>query len=93
LKVKVKYTGNIEKDGESRPVFIGQATIDRTQFGMSPDSKEGNVVTFDFSIELKKVEKKKEEKTEKKAEPKKTEKKKTSKKKDNRSARSRRNSD
>jgi polyisoprenoid-binding protein YceI len=85
LKVKVKYTGSIDKEGVKVPVFIGKASIDRTQFGMSPDSKEGNLVDFDLRIELKKLEKKEE--------PKKEEKPKKKKKKKENSSRPKRDSD
>jgi polyisoprenoid-binding protein YceI len=57
LKVKVKYSGSIDKEGVKVPVLIGKAALDRTKFGMSPDSKEGNLVDFDLRIELKKSEK------------------------------------
>jgi polyisoprenoid-binding protein YceI len=89
LKVKVKYTGSIDKEGVKVPVFIGKAAVDRTQFGMSPDSKEGNSVEFDLRIELKKSEKK----VEPKKEPKKEEKPKKKKKKKEDSSRPRRDSD
>lgn len=88
LKVKVKYTGSIDKEGVQTPVFIGKAAIDRTKFGMSPDSKEGNLVDFDLRIELKKSEKKEESKKDSKKE----EKPKKKKKKEN-SSRPRRDSD
>ena len=74
LKVKIKYSGSIDKEGVKVPVFIGKAALDRTKFGMSPDSKEGNLVEFDLRIELKKSEKKAEEK-EKEPKPKKKNKK------------------
>jgi polyisoprenoid-binding protein YceI len=88
LKVKIKYSGSIDKEGVKVPVFIGKAALDRTKFGMSPDSKEGNLVEFDLRIELKKSEKKAEGK-EKDKEPKP---KKKNKKREN-SSRSRRDSD
>jgi polyisoprenoid-binding protein YceI len=86
LKLKIKYSGSIDKEGVKVPVFIGKAALDRTKFGMSPDSKEGNLVEFDLRIELKKSEKKAEEK-EKEPKPKKK-----NKKREN-SSRSRRDSD
>jgi polyisoprenoid-binding protein YceI len=89
LKVKVKYTGSIDKEGVQTPVFIGKAAIDRTKFGMSPDSKEGNLVDFDLRIELKKSEKKEEPKKDSKKE----EKPKKKKKKKENSSRPRRDSD
>jgi polyisoprenoid-binding protein YceI len=91
LKVKIKYTGSVDKDGVKAPIFIGKASIDRTQFGMNPDSKEGNSVDFDLRIELIKSEKKTESKIDKdKAEEPKPKKKK--KKKEN-SSRPKRDSD
>jgi polyisoprenoid-binding protein YceI len=86
LKVKVKYSGNIDKEGVKVPVLIGKAALDRTKFGMSPDSKEGNLVDFDLRIELKKSDKKSESK-DKEPKPKKK-----NKKREN-SSRSRRDSD
>ena len=86
LKVKVKYSGSIDKEGVKVPVLIGKAALDRTKFGMSPDSKEGNLVDFDLRIELKKPEKKAEAK-DKEPKPKKK-----NKKREN-SSRSRRDSD
>lgn len=55
LKVLIKYTGITERGGEKFPTFVGKANLDRTKHGMTPDSKEGNVVEFDFKIELKKI--------------------------------------
>ena len=86
LKVKVKYSGSIDKEGVKVPVLIGKAALDRTKFGMSPDSKEGNLVDFDLRIELKKSDKKSEAK-DKEPKPKKK-----NKKREN-SSRSRRDSD
>jgi polyisoprenoid-binding protein YceI len=50
VKVQLKYVGNNETT--SQPILVGKSSIDRTQFGMKPDSKEGNVVDFEFKIEL-----------------------------------------
>jgi len=50
IKVQLKYVGNNETTGQ--PILVGKSSIDRTQFGMKPDSKEGNVVDFEFKIEL-----------------------------------------
>lgn len=47
--VQLKYSGN---SATGNPVFIGKGQIDRTQFGMTPDPKEGNIVDFSFEIEL-----------------------------------------
>ncbi len=50
IKVQLKYVGNNETTAQ--PILVGKSSIDRTQFGMKPDSKEGNVVDFEFKIEL-----------------------------------------
>lgn len=50
VKVQLKYVGNNETT--SQPILVGKSSIDRTQFGMKSDSKEGNVVDFEFKIEL-----------------------------------------
>ena len=49
LKVQIKYIG---KSKSGYPILVGKSSLDRTQFGMKPDPKEGNVVDFDFSLEL-----------------------------------------
>jgi polyisoprenoid-binding protein YceI len=93
LQVQLKYIGTISKGDDKYPTFIGKASIDRTKHGMTPDSKEGNIVDFDFKIELKKV--KKEEKSDKEAKPKKKDNrpKKRERDRENRPARNNRNSD
>lgn len=50
IKVKLKYVGNNNTSGQ--PILVGKSSLDRTQFGMKPDSKEGNIVDFEFKIEL-----------------------------------------
>ena len=40
-------------DLNGRMILIGSGKIDRTQFGMTPDASEGNVVTFNYQVELK----------------------------------------
>jgi len=52
LNVNIKYLGKFDSDGQKVPVLIGQSSVDRTLFGMKPDSKEGNIVDFEFKIEL-----------------------------------------
>ncbi len=49
--VELKYLGKTGKNGA--PVFIGRAQIDRTQFGMKSDPREGDIVDFTFKVELK----------------------------------------
>lgn len=41
----------IEKDGKN--VIVGEGVIDRRDFGMAPSATEGNVVTFEYEVELK----------------------------------------
>jgi polyisoprenoid-binding protein YceI len=52
LEVEIKYIG---KNENGTPVLIGKSSLDRTLFGMQPDPKEGNVVDFQFKIELLKI--------------------------------------
>lgn len=35
-----------------RLILIGSGTIDRTEFGMAPSAAEGNVVSFNYQVEL-----------------------------------------
>jgi polyisoprenoid-binding protein YceI len=42
-----------EKGPNEMLTLIGKGAIDRTLFGMKPDPKEGNVVDFQFKIQLK----------------------------------------
>jgi len=51
--VELKYLG--ENATNDRHIFIGKGVIDRTKYGMKPDPKEGNVVDFNFSIQLKEI--------------------------------------
>jgi polyisoprenoid-binding protein YceI len=39
-------------DIDGRNVLIGSGEIDRTLFGMTPDASEGNVVSFNYQVEL-----------------------------------------
>lgn len=49
IAVQVKYIG---KSINGKPILVGKSSLDRTEFGMKPDPKEGNVVDFEFSVEL-----------------------------------------
>lgn len=49
ITVQVKYIG---KSSNGNPILVGKSSLDRTEFGMKPDPKEGNVVDFEFSVEL-----------------------------------------
>ncbi len=48
-KVKVSLQ-RIDLNG--RKILIGSGEIDRTLFGMTPDASEGNVVSFNYQVEL-----------------------------------------
>ena len=37
----------------SKKVLVGSGEIDRRKFGMSDDPREGNIVSFEFKVELK----------------------------------------
>jgi|TARA_R110000737_G_scaffold140765_1_gene171538 polyisoprenoid-binding protein YceI len=50
LVLEMKYLG-IGKDSKN-PVFIGRSSLNRVDFGMKSDPKEGNVVDFQFKVEL-----------------------------------------
>jgi polyisoprenoid-binding protein YceI len=52
VRVALTYLGEQEIKGKRYPVLSGGGTIDRTLFGMKPDSKEGNVVDFTLYIPL-----------------------------------------
>lgn len=39
-------------DLEGQMVLIGSGTINRTEFGMTPDASEGNIVTFNYQVVL-----------------------------------------
>lgn len=42
----------VEEDG--KVVLVGSGEIDRRKFGMADDPREGNIVSFEFKVELKK---------------------------------------
>jgi hypothetical protein len=48
----MQFVGVGEKNDTSILIITGESAIDRTEYGMSPSSKIGNVVDFDFEIEL-----------------------------------------
>jgi polyisoprenoid-binding protein YceI len=47
--LSIKHLG--DKDGKGN-VWMGMGQLDRTKFGMTPDSKEGNLVDFEFEVTL-----------------------------------------
>lgn len=52
LEVKLKLLGVGEKDGDKKAVLWGTSQLDRTQYGMEPSAKIGNIVDFTFEIQL-----------------------------------------
>lgn len=46
------FINRIEEEG--KVILVGNSKIDRRDFGMSDDPREGNVVSFEFKVELKK---------------------------------------
>ena len=52
LPIKLKLIGKGEKDGKQILVISGVSEVDRTEFGMSPSSKIGNVVDFHYEVQL-----------------------------------------
>jgi len=52
VRVELRYLGEQEVKGKRYPVLSGSGAIDRTLFGMKPDSKEGNIVDFTLYIPL-----------------------------------------
>lgn len=52
--ISVQLIGIAEKEGKQVLFVTGNAQIDRTKYGMEPSSKIGNIVDFEFEIELQK---------------------------------------
>lgn len=52
ITTEMKVVGVGEKDGKAVLVLWGMASIDRTEFGMEPSEKIGNVVDFHFEVQL-----------------------------------------
>lgn len=52
LDVSLTLLGKKERDGKEILLIKGSAEVDRTSFGMSPSSKIGNVVDFEFEVQL-----------------------------------------
>lgn len=48
-ELKVTLTG-AEKDGKN--ILLGKGKIDRRDFGMSPSATEGNIVSFEYEVQL-----------------------------------------
>ena len=54
LGVTSKQTVLIHRiEEDSKIVLVGSGEVDRREFGMSDDPREGNVVSFEFKVELK----------------------------------------
>ncbi|HZH86742.1 MAG TPA: YceI family protein [Brumimicrobium sp.] len=54
VSVDLKLVGVGSKDGNEIMVLWGKAVIDRTNFGMAPSAKIGDLVDFHFEVKLKK---------------------------------------
>lgn len=52
VTVELQFVSKGEKNGKSYVVFVGKGSVDRTAFGMTPDSKIGNVVDLTFEVAL-----------------------------------------
>lgn len=52
IELTLKLVGIGEKEGKRIMVLWGKSQLDRTNFGMAPSSKEGNVVDFHFEVQL-----------------------------------------
>ena len=50
-KIKEVTITIMRLDDESN-ILIGKGSLDRTLFGMTPDTRQGNVVSFEFKINL-----------------------------------------
>ncbi len=51
LKVEMTLLAVTEENGEKRMILTGSSKVDRTEFGMAPSSKIGNVVDFKFEVQ------------------------------------------
>ncbi len=52
LEVQLKLLGTGESDGSKVAILWGQSQLDRTAYGMDPSAKLGNVVDFNFEVQL-----------------------------------------
>ncbi len=52
LEVELKLLGTGESDGGKVAILWGQSQLDRTAYGMDPSAKLGNVVDFNFEVQL-----------------------------------------
>lgn len=52
VEVTLKLIGVGSKDGSRTAVLWGSSSIDRTKFGMESSSKIGNIVDFNFEVQL-----------------------------------------
>jgi polyisoprenoid-binding protein YceI len=52
ITLEMKYLGTA--DNTKSPIFIGRSSLNRVDFGMKSDPKEGNVVDFQFKVEMSK---------------------------------------
>ena len=52
IELTLKLVGVGEKDGKRVMVLWGQSQLNRTDFGMSSSSKIGDIVDFQFEVQL-----------------------------------------
>ncbi|MGM0480018.1 MAG: YceI family protein [Bacteroidota bacterium] len=52
LEVELKLVGTGESDGKKVAILWGKSQLDRTTYGMDPSEKLGNVVDFNFEVQL-----------------------------------------
>ena len=55
LLIQIKYIGQETINGKKRPIIVGKSSVDRTKYGMTSSALEGNIVDFEFRIELIKI--------------------------------------
>lgn len=56
MVIELRMIGIGEQDGKKIIVLTGESQLDRTEFGMSSSSKIGNVVDFQYEVQLEKAE-------------------------------------
>jgi polyisoprenoid-binding protein YceI len=54
MQIQLKAAASGEENGKQYLILVGKSSVDRTAHGMTPDAKIGNVVDFEFEVELSK---------------------------------------
>lgn len=52
MEIQLKAAATGEENGKPYLILVGKSSVDRTAHGMTPDAKIGNVVDFEFEVEL-----------------------------------------